>query len=145
IYILQLTTSLPCPSGSNSSAHSSVLNSDTTVKIANDIKSSFVRHDSSRRIIDSTTDERIFDTTEDIDMNSMNGDEDFFEGLRIFLLGVPSIRESWWKKMLNWSGATRVMRTEMATHIVVVGGSIEKTIRNCGKPVLTTEWVITCM
>lgn len=45
------------------------------------LRPSFIRHDSSRRILDSSTLEepRIYDATMEIDINMMNGDEDFFE------------------------------------------------------------------
>ncbi|GMR53217.1 hypothetical protein PMAYCL1PPCAC_23412, partial [Pristionchus mayeri] len=141
----------PGPGGFNNSTLSCGLNSsvNTTVRTSNDVsvvKASFVRHDSSHRLsTESMSEEMSMDATREIEMGSMNGDEDFFEGLRIFLLGVPEVRESWWKKMLNWSGATRSTRVEMATHVVVMGGTVDKTLLTCGKPVLTTEWVAACM
>ncbi|KAF8368088.1 mus-101, partial [Pristionchus pacificus] len=140
------------PGGLNNTTLSSGLNSSTnmTMRTPNEcsvVRPSFIRHDSSRRILDSSTLEepRIYDATMEIDINMMNGDEDFFEGLRIFLIGIGEIREPWWKKMLNWSGATRATRIDVATHIVVGGPLPDKTILNCGKPVLTTEWVVACM
>ncbi|GMT28040.1 hypothetical protein PFISCL1PPCAC_19337, partial [Pristionchus fissidentatus] len=150
----------PAPSGPGGLNNSTLsigfnLSINTTTRTLNDcsvVKSSFMRHDSSRRMTLLESEERTMeeegravDATQDIDPSTMQGDADFFEGLRILLVGVPEVRESWWRRLINWSGASRAMKVDGATHVVVVGGIVDKAILISGKPVLTTEWVAACM
>ncbi|KAK6727930.1 hypothetical protein RB195_005535 [Necator americanus] len=111
------------------------------------VRPNFRREGSRHRLAPSTP--TVYDPIDQLAESCLKGDFDFLEGCRIWVFGADQSRVDRWKKLLDWSGATRVGTIEAASHIVVVNATLSdrnKLIesKSRGAQVVRAEWVMAC-
>ncbi|CAI4222184.1 unnamed protein product [Auanema sp. JU1783] len=107
----------------------------------------FIRRESCRQISNLTS--IVTDPIDNLSEMSYRGDFDFLEGCLIWLCGVQESRIEKWKRVLDRCGATRVIKPENATHIVVLNGTEDRKVlldaQKHGIVIVQPEWVIECV